>query len=785
MDKFSIIIPIYNTEKYLAECIDSVINQSYQNIEIILINDGSPLNADEICNEYIKKDSRIKYFSKQNEGVAIARNFGISKATGDYIFCMDSDDTIQNDFIEILAKTASKNYADLIIIGESLCPKRMEILGALPTWGFVVKKDMLDKYQDVRFIEGMQPCEDGLFSHKLLALSGKISKCPDAVYNYRNHENSSEHSLHTKKIIHDMPIWFDILEKFYNKYNLWDTHKLHLLAFIENEPYSLRFCKMNFSEDERKYIFDLIHDFINNHKLLNCSKIYLFRKEYRNFLSQKQYSAYKIAIQNIVDKKFYRKDGIMKSFKYQFYRFMCNITFGRIKKFYKNKKNAMIFPNRKVFDYNHLRSNGRKARENNEFELNNIGLTLYHTLNKMKELELKRKIREGKKVKVLFLLDQPSKLASINVYKNMLESDLFNPFIVLYNNLDEFFLTDSVIYNNHKNGLEHLLKKGYKIFDGYDSNNNIIPIENFKPDIIFTSAPYLDYSYTSLTNTYMNLNYLVCYLPYFFGTINAYDYLYNNRRIASCWKNFVSSRDDYNELSKYSQFCGSNAVLVGYPKLDDYTKPIEECKIYKKIDNCKPIVIYAPHHSVGDDENFVNYGSFHIYNKYFLDLVKNNNDINFVFKPHPDLSKKVVEKGIMSIKEYQDYIKAWDSLPNGLYVPDGDYIDLFRKADLLIQDCCSFIAEWLPTNKPCMYLVRPECKHETFMSVYSTIGRKILDEYYLCHNKTEIDKYFRMIMLDKQDPMKEERCKLKDELFINIGCAGKKVVEYLENVLTD
>lgn len=778
MYKFSIIVPIYNTEKYLVECINSVVNQTYKNIEIILVNDGSPGNADEICKEYAKKDERIQYFAKNNEGVAVARNFGISKANGDYVFCIDSDDTIATNFIKTVAETANKTKAEIVIIGKYYCKKSISFLGALPTWAFAVKKSFLDKYPDIRFIEGIQPCEDGLFSHKILALTSKIAKCPQAFYNYRQNENSSEHTLQTSKIIHDMPIWFDILENFYEEYNLWETHKLHLLSFIENEPYSLRFCQMNFSEDQQKFIFNLIHSFIKKHNLLNCTKINLFKKEYRKFLYQDDFSVYKITTKNLGD-NISRKDCIMRSLKYQFYRFMCNITFGKTKNFYKIKKNSMISKKAIDFDYNKLRSYGRKAREFNQFELNNIGLTLYHSLNKMKELELKRKIREGKKARVLFLLDQPSKLSGINVYKNMKESDLFDSFIVLYNNLEEYFKTDSVIYNNHKKGLEHLQKKGYKIFDGYDENFNIIPLEKFKPDIIFTSAPYLDYSHTLLTNTSMNLNYLVCYLPYFFGTVNAYNYLYNNRWIASCWKHFVSSHDDYIELLKYSEYCGSNAVLVGYPKLDDYSKPLEECKIYEKINNGKPIVIYAPHHSVGDNGDFVSYGSFHIYYKYFLDLVKNNTNINFVFKPHPDLSKKIVENGIMSINEYQNYINEWDSLPNGLYVSDGDYIDLFRKADLLIQDCCSFIAEWLPTNKPCMYLVRPK------INVYSTIGRKILNEYYLCHNKVEIDKNFKMLMLDKKDPLRDRRTSMINDIFINIGSSGKKIVEYLEILLRD
>ena len=291
MIKFSIVIPIYNTEEYLIECVESVINQSYQNIEIILVNDGSPKNPDEICNEYVQKDSRIKYFSKQNEGVAVARNFGISKTTGDYIFCLDSDDTIEKDFVKKIVSTIDKTQAEFIITGEYLCKKRVEIIGALPVWGFVVKKTLLDKYPDIRFIEGIQPCEDGLFSHKLLALTKKIVKCPEAVYNYRYRQDSSENSLQTSKIIHDMPIWFDVLEKFYDEYNLWETHKLHLLAFIENEPFSLRYNGMRFSDEGRKFIFDLVHNFIEKHNLLDCKQICLFYQEYIDFLIQKDYYA--------------------------------------------------------------------------------------------------------------------------------------------------------------------------------------------------------------------------------------------------------------------------------------------------------------------------------------------------------------------------------------------------------------------------------------------------------------------------------------------------------------
>ena len=89
--KFSVIVPIYNVEKYLGECIESLINQTFKNIEIILIDDGSPDNSPKICDEYAEKDNRIKVIHKENGGVTSARKVGANAATGDYIVCVDAD----------------------------------------------------------------------------------------------------------------------------------------------------------------------------------------------------------------------------------------------------------------------------------------------------------------------------------------------------------------------------------------------------------------------------------------------------------------------------------------------------------------------------------------------------------------------------------------------------------------------------------------------------------------------------------------------------------------------
>jgi len=114
MEKISVIIPVYNTSKYLKRCLDSIINQTYVNLEIICINDGSKDNSLEILNQYKKKDDRIIIIDKENQGVSAARNDGIKNSTGMYITFVDSDDWLELDAIEILYKTLINEKVDVV-----------------------------------------------------------------------------------------------------------------------------------------------------------------------------------------------------------------------------------------------------------------------------------------------------------------------------------------------------------------------------------------------------------------------------------------------------------------------------------------------------------------------------------------------------------------------------------------------------------------------------------------------------------------------------------------------
>lgn len=116
-NKVSVIVPVYNTSKYLAECVESILTQTYPNLEILLINDGSTDNSRSICSNFAKIDSRILYIDNTNQGVSKTRNCGIKASSGEYIIFVDSDDVVENNLVEILVNAAEEQSADLVFCG--------------------------------------------------------------------------------------------------------------------------------------------------------------------------------------------------------------------------------------------------------------------------------------------------------------------------------------------------------------------------------------------------------------------------------------------------------------------------------------------------------------------------------------------------------------------------------------------------------------------------------------------------------------------------------------------
>ena len=115
-DKISIIVPIYKVEGYLKKCIDSIVNQTYDNLEIILVDDGSPDSCPVLCDQYASRDTRVKVIHKENGGLSDARNAGVKISTGDYIIFIDSDDFIEANMIELMYQQAKQRNADMVVM---------------------------------------------------------------------------------------------------------------------------------------------------------------------------------------------------------------------------------------------------------------------------------------------------------------------------------------------------------------------------------------------------------------------------------------------------------------------------------------------------------------------------------------------------------------------------------------------------------------------------------------------------------------------------------------------
>ena len=217
-EKITVIVPVYNVENYLEKCLDSLINQTYKNLEIIVINDGSTDNSGEICQEYAQKDNRIIYVEQENGGLSDARNAGLERMTGSYVTFVDSDDWVEPDYVEVLhnkligyqADIAIGNYYsynedeamyyfhvnsesyyeklyDNISIFENLYDaKQMKSFSLISAWGKLYKSELFDY---IRFDKGKLG-EDGYINQKLYLLVQKVIYINQGLYAYRQRSGS-------------------------------------------------------------------------------------------------------------------------------------------------------------------------------------------------------------------------------------------------------------------------------------------------------------------------------------------------------------------------------------------------------------------------------------------------------------------------------------------------------------------------------------------------------------------------------------------------------------------
>lgn len=293
----TVIIPIYNLSKYLRNCLESVINQTYKDLEIICINDGSTDDSISILKEYKEKDDRIIIIDKENEGVSAARNEGIEKSNGEYLFCIDGDDYIDEDFFEKFYYNAKKNDSDLVVLSSFWnLDKRVNknYHSALPTCSMFIRKKILEENKFLRYPLNVQPGEDGIFSHKLLMFVYNVSFEYDTKYHYikRVGQDSQRAIKEPKILLGAIKKWLELLEEFYNEYNFWESKSLSFAKYIEQEAF-LAFRTKNFTAEDEIKIFEILKNSLNKIiKNIDKEDYKYFSKEFITFIESDSIKEY-------------------------------------------------------------------------------------------------------------------------------------------------------------------------------------------------------------------------------------------------------------------------------------------------------------------------------------------------------------------------------------------------------------------------------------------------------------------------------------------------------------
>lgn len=295
--KVSIIVPVFNVEKYLPECIESILKQSYNNLELLLINDGSTDISGIICDKYAQSDKRVRVFHKSNEGVSKARNFGIESATGEWICFIDSDDWIPSNYLETIMNDTK--IADLTFWGFRLHYANTLQTEYKPLERFVYEKEAIEdclaylkhnnqhfeylgytvnklfkasiiKEHHIRFVDNLSLREDEVFTLSYARYISSIRVKSSPLYNYRILNTGLTHKTKSKQEYLSLIKELNEVLKYYRNSQLFQIEKEAILNYYFSALLADRFLSKSW--------FTLLSTFINKGRLLQ-KKNYIHGKK--------------------------------------------------------------------------------------------------------------------------------------------------------------------------------------------------------------------------------------------------------------------------------------------------------------------------------------------------------------------------------------------------------------------------------------------------------------------------------------------------------------------------
>ena len=306
MKKVSVIIPVYNVENYLRKCLDSLVNQTLKDIEIIVVNDGSPDNSQTIIDEYVKKyPKKVVSVIQENGGQGAARNSGLLHATGEYFGYVDSDDYVEKNMYEELYKKAKEENADIVICGNNIVKENYELLtkeavdkefllGKMAVWNKIYKKSIIVDNK-ISFRSKVW-YEDLDFSMKVYLSSNKISIVDKPLYNYLLREGSTMNNNNIERNL-ELIESFDSLISYCKNKGIYNETKEKIEFLCIYHMYIFAITRVLNTDNKYKDKITIINKF---RKYINSNFSNFKNNKYLYLLPKKRKLIY-----NLINLKFY------------------------------------------------------------------------------------------------------------------------------------------------------------------------------------------------------------------------------------------------------------------------------------------------------------------------------------------------------------------------------------------------------------------------------------------------------------------------------------------------
>lgn len=358
---------------------------------------------------------------------------------------------------------------------------------------------------------------------------------------------------------------------------------------------------------------------------------------------------------------------------------------------------------------------------------------------------IRKAYEKNGKLKAIFFVIFGSVFPTQPIFEKMLEDPCFDPYIMVTPDMQRSEDFKNETYQATFRELS--ARYGDRVLHGYDVEDGFYIQPDSDYQLVFFNNPYSKMAYKFHHVTYFeNKDALTLYVNYGFAAIKYGRTIMRTDFYNLLWKVCIDSPLNRKDLARHQPIKARNALVTGYLKMDRLAQAPIHQRSRKKI-------IICPHHTVFgwkalDISNFLRYKDF------FVELPRKYPQIDFVFRPHPLLFSNLLEKGLWTQEQIDDYLERMTSAPNMVYDNSGDYFELFANSDAMIHDCSSFIGEYLFTGKPCCYMLKSV---KDINKVMNPMGVNCMKHYYKAFSEKDILKFIDDVVVSGIDPMKEAR----------------------------